>query len=158
LPENGHQKIILESLKIRGRLATFSAETKKAQVFAMQENNEIKLEQKGEVTILNIRGDVTSSSENPLKESYREICDQNARKIILNFERDAYINSGGIALLIQLMYQTKENRQVAAIAGISDHFKKIFKMVGITKFADIFDSVDEATESLQAGRLEGREA
>lgn len=114
----------------------------------MQENNEIKLEQKGEVAILNIRGDVTSFSEIPLKESYRKICDQNARKIILNFERDAYINSGGIALLIQMMYQIKENKQLAAITGISDHFKKIFNMVGITKFADIFDSVDEALGGL----------
>jgi len=116
----------------------------------MQENNEIKLEQRGEATILNIRGDVTSFSEIPFKESYRRICDQNARKIILNFERDAYINSGGIALLIQLMYQARENKQMAAITGISEHFKKIFNMVGITKFADLFDSVDEAMQSWEA--------
>jgi anti-anti-sigma factor len=148
LLEDGHQKIIFESIKIRGRAAACSAEIKKAQVFTMQENNEIKLEQKGEVTILNIRGDVTSFSEIPLKESYRKVCDQNARKIILKFDKDAYINSGGIALLIQMMYQIKENRQLAAVTGISDHFKKIFNMVGITKFADIFDSVDEALEGL----------
>jgi len=114
----------------------------------MQEKNEIKLEQKGEATIMNIQGDVTSFSEIPLKESYRKVVEQNVQKIIFNFDKDAYINSGGIALLIQMMYQLKENRQIAAITGISDHFKKIFKMVGITKFAGIFDTVDEALEGL----------
>ena len=114
----------------------------------MQENNVIRLEQLGEVTIMNIRGDITSFSEIPLKDSYRKVVDQDARKIILKFDKEAYINSGGIALLIQIMYQIKENKQIAAITGISDHFKKIFNMVGITKFASIFDTVENALEGL----------
>ena len=114
----------------------------------MQEKNEIKLKQKGEVVIMDILGDITSSSEILLRESYRNAADLNARKIILKFERDAYINSGGIALLIQMMYQIRENKQSAAITGISKHFKKIFNMVGITKFAKIFDTVDDALEGL----------
>ena len=114
----------------------------------MQENNAIRLEQQGEVIILNIRGDVTSYSEIPLKGSYQKVVDQNARKIIFKFDKDAYINSGGIALLIQIMHHTKENKQMAAITGLSDHFKKIFNMVGIIKFAKIFDSVEDALEGM----------
>ena len=114
----------------------------------MQEKNEIELEQKGEVVIMDILDDITSFSEIPLKEFYRKAVDLNARKIILKFDRDAYINSGGIALLIQMMYQIKENKQSAAITGISKHFKKIFNMVGITKFAKIFDSLDDALKDL----------
>ena len=117
----------------------------------MQEKNEIKLEQQGETIVMNIRGDVTSFSEIPLKDAYQKVLDQKARKIILNFDKDAYINSGGIALLIQMMYQMRENKQSAAIAGISEHFKKIFNMVGITKFANIFDTVENALEDLGGG-------
>ena len=117
----------------------------------MQEKNEIKLEQQGEITIMNIRGDVTSFSESPLKDAYQKVLDQKARKMILSFDKEAYINSGGIALLIHMMYQIRENKQVAAITGLSDHFKKIFNMVGITKFADIFDTLNDALEDL--GRL-----
>ena len=117
----------------------------------MQENNEIKLEQMGDVTVMNIRGDVTSFSEMPLKESYRKLVEQNAWKIILKFDKDAYINSGGIALLIQMMHQMRENKQSTAISGISEHFKKIFNMVGISKFAHIFDTVENALEDLGGG-------
>ena len=63
-------------------------------------------------------------------------------------EKEAYINSGGIAVLIQILAQTRRNGQRVGITGISEHFKKIFKMVGITKFAEIFDSPDAATQAL----------
>ena len=49
-------------------------------------------------------------------------------------------------MLIQILALTKQNNQVIGITGVSDHFKKIFNMVGITKFAEIHDSVEIALE------------
>jgi anti-anti-sigma factor len=114
----------------------------------MQHNIEIKLEKQGEVTIFDIRGDLTSFSETSLNDAYQTANEQDARKILLKIEEDAYINSGGIALLIQLMAQIKQNNQFVVIAGISEHFTKIFNMVGITKFAKIYDSIEAAIEAL----------
>ena len=114
----------------------------------MQHNNEIKLEKQGEVTIFDIRGDLTSFSETSLNEAYQKANDQDARRILLKIEGDAYINSGGIALLIQLMAQIKKNHQTVAMAGVSEHFKKIFNMVGITKFAKIYDTMEAALEAM----------
>jgi len=115
----------------------------------MKENTDIKLQQMGNATIMDIRGDITSYSESILKAAFRQTLYQDARKIILKIEKFAYINSGGIALIIQILYQVKENKQIAAIAGLSEHFKKIFDMVGITKFAKIYDTVEEALEGLR---------
>ncbi len=114
----------------------------------MQHNNEIKLEKQGEVIIFDIRGDLTSFSETSLNEAYKKAIDQDARRILLKIEEDAYINSGGIALLIQMMAQIKRNNQFVVITGISEHFKKIFNMVGITKFAKIYDTMEVALEAL----------
>jgi anti-anti-sigma factor len=119
----------------------------------MQHNNEIKLKKQGEVTIFDIRGDLTSFSETSLNEAYQKANDQDARRILLRFGEDAYINSGGIALLIQLMAQIKKNNQFVAITGLSEHFKKIFNMVGIAKFAKIYDTVEAALEILVAESL-----
>ena len=63
----------------------------------------------------------------------------------------SYINSGGIAVLIQILAQTKRNNQNIGIAGLSDHFQKIFKMVGITKFATIHNTVEDGLDALSAG-------
>ena len=114
----------------------------------MGKENEITLETHGAVTLFDIDGDITAFSEPFLKEAYTDAKDQGASKVLLKFDQNAYINSGGIAVLIQLLAQTKTNKQQIGITGLSDHFKKIFNMVGITKFAKIYDTVDEALKGL----------
>jgi anti-anti-sigma factor len=116
---------------------------------AMQQHtNEVHLEAQGAVTILDIRGDITAFSESALGDAYREASEQGAGKLLLKIEKEAYINSGGIAVLIQILAQTRRNDQRVAITGISEHFKKIFNMVGITKFADVFESTELAVQAL----------
>jgi len=114
----------------------------------MQEANEIKIETRDTVTILDIQGDVTAFSEPFLNEAYQTANNQGAGKILLKFDSNAYINSGGIAVLIQVLARTKKNNQQIGITGISDHFKKIFHMVGITKFARIFESLEDALKQM----------
>ena len=117
----------------------------------MQNKNEIKLEKHGAVMLLDIEGDITAFSEPFLNDAYKNANDEGAAKILLKVGSDAYINSGGIAVLIQVLAQTKRNNQTIGITGLSDHFQKIFKMVGITKFATIHSSVEEGIEALSAG-------
>ena len=116
----------------------------------MRLENEIKVEKHGEIVIMDIRGDITSLSEVPLKNSYHNDAGREARKLIFKIEKEAYINSGGIALLIQILYETRENKQNVAIAGVSPHYKKIFNMVGITKFAKLYDRLETALERLDS--------
>lgn len=113
-----------------------------------QSANQIHISSQGDVTVLDIRGDITAFSESSLEEAYQQVHAQGAVQIVLNIEKEAYINSGGIAVLIQILSQTQRNGQHVAIAGISGHFKKIFKMVGITKFAEIYDSPEAAVQRL----------
>ena len=114
----------------------------------MQQSNEIRLEAHGSVTIMDIKGDITAFSEPFLNDAYKEANDQGAAKILLKIAKDSYINSGGIAVLIQILAQTKKNNQTIGITGISDHFQKIFHMVGITKFAKIHKSLDDALKEM----------
>ncbi len=111
-----------------------------------QSTNQINLEQRGAVTLFNIRGDLTSFSEPFLSEAYQNASTQGAGKILLKIDKEAYINSGGIAALIQILAQSKRNNQLIGITGVSDHFKKIFGMVGITRFADIHETVENALD------------
>lgn len=113
-------------------------------------NNEItiNLERCGDITIFDIQGDVTAFSEPFFSKAYEDANEQGTGKILLKFYKGDYINSGGIAVLIQLLAKTKKNSQLICINGLSEHFKKIFNMVGITKFAKIYNTVDEAMAGL----------
>ena len=114
----------------------------------MEVQNKIKIEKRGDVTLFDVSGDVNRFSEPFFKEAYARVDSQETKKILFKFHEKAYINSEGLKVLIQLLAETNKNQQQAGIVGLSEHFKKIFRMVGITKFAKIFDSVTEAMESL----------
>ena len=114
----------------------------------MNQDTKISLQTSGDIIIFDIQGDVTSFSEPVFKEAYQSPDSQTKSKILLKFNEDAYINSGGIAVIIQLLAETKKNNQKIFIAGLSGHFQKIFNMVGITKFAKIYNTMDEALADL----------
>ena len=118
-----------------------------------QQTNEISFDTRNGVTVLAIRGDITAFSEATLNDAYRNVTGQGVVRLLLKIATDAYINSGGIAVLIQILAQTKRNRQLIGITGVSDHFKKIFAMVGITKFATIYPSLEEALAKMAAAAV-----
>lgn len=114
----------------------------------MQKPNGITLENKNGITLFMIEGDVTAQSEPFFNEAYQHANSRDARKIVFRFKEDAYINSGGIAVLIQILAETQRNKQHTGITGLSEHFKKIFNMVGITKFAKIYPTMDDALKAM----------
>ena len=114
----------------------------------MAKQNNISIETRDAVTLFDIQGDITAFSEPFLNDAYETANSQGTSKIVLKFDRDAYINSGGIALLIQLLARTKSKNQQISITGLSEHFEKIFSMVGITRFAQIYDTTEKAIAAL----------
>jgi len=114
----------------------------------MAGEKQITVETHGPVTLFNIKGDVTNTSEPFFKEAYGNPGMGDVSTILLKFDENAYINSGGIAVLIQLLAETNRKNQRVGITGLSEHFRKIFGMVGITKFATIYPSVEEAMQGL----------
>ncbi len=114
----------------------------------MNQETNISLEKQCYIIVFDIQKDVTSFSESVFSKAYQDACDLGTKLILLKFYEDAYINSGGIAILIQLLAKSKKNNHLISIAGLSEHFKKIFTMVGITKFAKIYNTLEDAFADL----------
>jgi len=116
---------------------------------SMQPPNQFQMERQNGITLLHIQGDITAQSEAVIHQAYRKADDQgDAHKLLIQFEEEAYINSGGIAVLIQILALTRKNKQAIGITGLSEHFKKIFTMVGIAKFAGIYNSAEDAIKAM----------
>ena len=99
-------------------------------------------------TVIHVAGDVTMFAEAALKKAYRTACKNSCSNIIINFQENGYINSAGIAVLISIVGEVKKRKQRLLLAIPSTHFQKIFRMVGLNQYADIFPSLDEATDAL----------
>ena len=94
------------------------------------------------VTVLRFTGDISSASKDAVLGSYEALDKAAHRRILLNFKGVEYLNSSGIALVIQLLMEASKGGQTVAICGLTQHFTKVFTMVGITKYATLYG--DEA--------------
>ena len=87
------------------------------------------------VNILAFGGDISSASKDTILGAYHSL-NGAARNVLLDFTGVDYINSSGIAIVIQMLLEAGQaGTQTIGIFGLSPHFQKVFTMVGINKYA-----------------------
>jgi anti-sigma B factor antagonist len=96
------------------------------------------------VAVLRFEGDIASTSKDAVLGTYQSLAKGDNKIILLDFSKVDYINSSGIALVIQLLIEAANSDQKVSAFGLSPHFTKVFTMVGITKYAGLFASQAEA--------------
>jgi anti-sigma B factor antagonist len=98
------------------------------------------------ISVLRFTGDISSTSKESVLGAWQNIAGSNP--VLLDFSKVEYINSSGIALVIQMLMEAdKTGRKVAAF-GLTPHFQKVFTMVGIAKYAGLFKDEPTASASL----------
>lgn len=100
------------------------------------------------VAVLRFEGDIASTSKEAVLGTYQGLPKATTKLILLDFTKVDYINSSGIALVIQLLIEASNSSQKVLAFGLSAHFTKVFTMVGITKYAELFPSQAEALAAL----------
>jgi anti-sigma B factor antagonist len=100
------------------------------------------------VAVLRFEGDIASTSKEAVLGAYQTLPKETTKLILLDFTGVDYINSSGIALVIQLLIEASHAGQAVSAFGLSAHFTKVFTMVGITKYAHLFPNQTEALAAL----------
>jgi anti-anti-sigma factor len=99
------------------------------------------------VAVLRFEGDIASTSKDAVIGAYQAL-PKGTRLVLLDFTKVDYINSSGIALVIQLLIEASNSGQKVCAFGLSAHFTKVFTMVGIPKYAGLFPSQVDALAAL----------
>jgi anti-anti-sigma factor len=100
------------------------------------------------VTVIRFEGDIASTSKDAVLGTYQALPKATNKLILLDFTKVDYINSSGIALVIQLLIEASNSGQKVFAFGLSPHFVKVFTMVGITKYAGLFPDQAAAIAAL----------
>jgi len=92
------------------------------------------------IALLSLKGDISSASKEVILGAYHKVGSR-ASRVLLDFTAVDYINSSGIAIIIQMLLEVKtaESRSIG-IFGLNFHFHKVFTMVGIGKYATIYEN------------------
>ncbi|HEX9654639.1 MAG TPA: STAS domain-containing protein [bacterium] len=115
----------------------------------MERSTQVEKRTHGDIGIIDIQGEVTSFSEKLLQDAYEKFSRQGLKKIALNFEGVSYINSAGMAIIISVLTQSRKKGQTLRAWGLSEHFQKIFDMVGITKYMTHHESESETITAFE---------
>jgi anti-sigma B factor antagonist len=110
---------------------------------------EVKCNSGALITVLRYAGDVTSASEAAVLGTYKGL-PGSTKRIILDFSEVDYLNSSGIALIIQMMIAASKSGQTVQIFGLKPHFKKVFTMVGITRYTTLHPDEQTACAAFSA--------
>lgn len=101
-----------------------------------------------QITCLRFSGDISSASKDAVVGTYQALDKASNKRILLDFKGVEYLNSSGIALVIQVLMEASKSGQTIVICGLTPHFTKVFTMVGITKYATLFSDEAAALSSL----------
>ncbi len=107
------------------------------------------IHQQANVWIIDFIGDLTTFAEQEIHTAYKQIPDS-CTAFVLNFSQCEYINSAGIAVIISLITLTRRKEQSVLAFGLSSHYQKLFYMVGLSDYLEIYPSEPEAIKKASA--------
>ncbi|HBE94112.1 MAG TPA: hypothetical protein DDW80_01465 [Desulfovibrio sp.] len=115
---------------------------------ARGKEEEISLQDRETAAVISLKGNINSHSEPFLFAAYDKALDLGRPLLVLHFDDSASVNGAGIAILTQLLLRARDKGRRLAISGVSENFRKVFEIVGITKLVKLHDSVEEAMADL----------
>ena len=104
----------------------------------------------GMVSILRFSGDISSASRDAVLGTWQQLPGDAKGRVLLDFSRVDYLNSSGIALVIQMLMEARRGGHAVRLFGLRPHFQKMFRMVGITNYTELHPDEASALASFSA--------
>ncbi len=107
---------------------------------------DIKSFEKEGVAVYQVNGEINISTSPELKKQFEK---QNAKKIVIDLEKVGYIDSSGLATLVEILKKTKTAGGGLALAGMSDKVKSLFEITKLDKLFQIVRTQDEGISKVK---------
>jgi anti-sigma B factor antagonist len=102
----------------------------------------------GQVVLLDLCGDVDLHHSPRLRSFLRDKVKEKCPALAVNFQQVKYIDSSGLATLVEYFQSARVHNGKIALAGMNARVRSVFELVRLGEIFPIFDSLDEAVESL----------
>ena len=123
----------------------------------MRSQTRATLREEPPLTIIDLEGEVTTFSQQPIEVAYEQASKNGAHDILLNFRNVAYLNSAGIAVVIELLTRARQRDQSILVTGLTDHYVKVFRYTGLEAYVRICDTEEQARSAVAHEVVSGRD-
>ena len=108
----------------------------------MSEQN-IDVQDKGSAKVVSPEGDIDMSRSPEFRNSLRAVNEERPRRLVVNLERVGYMDSSGLATLVECMRTAKANDTEMILCGMNDRVRAIFEIARLDQFFRIEPSLDD---------------
>lgn len=102
----------------------------------------------GGVPVIDLRGELDGSGADLLAAVTRTAEREGAKLIALNFTEVGFINSKGIALIVNQIMRAREEGYELVAYGLSNHYRQIFTITRLTDFVHVAEDEENAVNVL----------
>ena len=98
------------------------------------------------VTIVQVSGEINIGTSPELRKLFEK---EPKKKIVIDFEKVTYIDSSGLATLVEVLKKTKTQGGSLGLAGMSDKVKSLFEITKLDKLFAIFPNQAAAVSGVK---------
>lgn len=103
-----------------------------------------EVEPRKHACVLRLHGTIDRTAAAPIDLAFGEACRTGAPRIAFDFGDVAYLNSTGIALIVDLLQRAQELGLEIDAWGLSDHYREIFEITRLVEFMTLYDDESDA--------------
>lgn len=99
-------------------------------------------------TILDVTGNIDMSNSPEVRKALlREIREKGVTRVVLNLTAVAYIDSSGVASLIEGLKASRDSGSRFILFGLSDSAREVLKISRLLKLFEVYDDETQAIAS-----------
>lgn len=101
----------------------------------------------GDVVVLSVDGEINFNSSPDFRKAFLKVLDSKAQKVVINLSNVAYVDSSGLATLVEALQKIKGVGGRLKLTNLSAKVKSLFEITKLEKLFEIFSTEDEAVKT-----------
>jgi anti-sigma B factor antagonist len=102
------------------------------------------------VCILTLKGRLDTNTSRHLRERWSQLIEEGQKHFVVDAAELIYVSSSGLGELLLAAKSLKDSGGAIVVCNLNDRIQEIFAMTGFSKLFTVYNSVEEAVQSLGA--------
>ncbi len=107
---------------------------------------EVKVSQVMEIAVFQVSGEINISTSGDLKKHFEKNA---SKKVVVDLEKVTYIDSSGLATLVEMLKKTRSQSGALGLSGMSEKVKSLFEITKLDKLFSILPTQEEAISKIR---------
>jgi anti-sigma B factor antagonist len=118
---------------------------------------DISLRQSGVATIVDVTGDITLYNSPEIRKILLELLkEKRVARVIVNMSRVKYIDSAGVASLVEGLKVSRDLKSTFALFGLSRTAREVLELTRLIKVFEVYNNEEEALQGGSSAKAPAR--